>query len=135
MKITFGNVVSWIFGLLFISGGVINLRIDTVSALIYLLVGIFLIPRVRKRIEEGYDVSFSRWAVTLIAAIGYALTLPLVAGNLGYYVGTLTANIYLVVTEFRQIIIVGILALILAILYSEKKTLRREISKFRQENH
>lgn len=70
MEITVGKILSWIFGLLFTLGGVGSMIQSPIGGLIMAATGVFLIPNVRQRIDEEYDVSFSRWMVVLIAVIG-----------------------------------------------------------------
>jgi hypothetical protein len=70
MEITVGKILSWIFGLLFTLGGVGSMIEAPIGGLIMAATGIFLIPNVRQKIDEEYDVSFSRWMVVLIAVIG-----------------------------------------------------------------
>jgi hypothetical protein len=70
MEITVGKISSWIFGLLFTLGGVGSMIEAPIGGLIMASVGIFLIPNVRQKIDEKYDVSFSRWMVVLIVFIG-----------------------------------------------------------------
>jgi hypothetical protein len=70
MEITVGKILSWIFGLLFTLGGVGSMIQSPIGGLIMAATGIFLIPNVRQKIDEEYDVSFSRWMVVLIAVIG-----------------------------------------------------------------
>jgi hypothetical protein len=70
MKITVGKILSWIFGLLFTLGGVGSMVQSPIGGLIMAITGIFLIPNVRQKIDEEYDISFSRWMVVLISVIG-----------------------------------------------------------------
>lgn len=70
MEVTVGKISSWIFGLLFTLGGVGSMIEAPIGGLIMAVVGIFLIPNVRQKIDEKYDVSFSRWMVVLITFIG-----------------------------------------------------------------
>jgi len=70
MNITIGKVVSWTFGILFTLSGVGSMIESPIGGLIMAVTGIFLIPNVRQKIDQEYDLSFSRWMVVLIAVIG-----------------------------------------------------------------
>ena len=70
MELTVGKISSWIFGLLFTLSGVASIIESPIGGLIMAATGIFLIPNVRQKINEKYDLSFSRWMVVLIAVVG-----------------------------------------------------------------
>jgi len=73
MEITVGKAASWIFGVLFILGG-IGVLVDTpIGGIVMFLTGLFLIPNIREEISERFDIEFSRWVVVIIAVVDWEL--------------------------------------------------------------
>lgn len=72
-KITVGGILSSIFAILFILNGIILMPSSPFGGSIILLIGIFLIPNIRQKISEEYDLEFSTGVVVLIAIIGLGI--------------------------------------------------------------
>ena len=73
MEITLKKSIAWVFGILFILGG-IGMMVDSILAgVITLLVGLFIIPNVRQEISDRYDIEFSTWMVVIIAVVGLGI--------------------------------------------------------------
>lgn len=73
MDVTVKSVAAWFFGVIFIIGGLGMTTETLIGGLISALVGIFLIPNVRREISERYDINFSTWMVVLIAVVGLGI--------------------------------------------------------------
>lgn len=82
MDITLGKMASWIFGVLLIIAGLGAFMTNLASGIIYFVTGLFLIPNVREKISENYDINFSRWVVVLIAFIGIGLGGAMMQGSM-----------------------------------------------------
>lgn len=80
MEITLKKIIAWLFGVLFILGGLGSMVDSIVAGLIIFLVGIFLIPNVRQEIADRFEIEFSTWVIVLIAIVGlgaYGALMPL----------------------------------------------------------
>jgi hypothetical protein len=65
-----GELISWLFGVLFFIGGLGGFTFNIIYGLITTLLGLFLIPPSRSKFEEIIDYKFSRWSVVGIAFVG-----------------------------------------------------------------
>lgn len=73
MKITLRGLSSWFFGVIFLLAGLGSITSSTTTAVIWIITGLFLIPNIRQKINESYNIEFSTWVVVLLAVIGMGL--------------------------------------------------------------
>lgn len=84
MNLTIGKILSWLFGLSFLLGGLGSLEQSIPGGVALFITGIFLIPKVREAIADRFEVGFSRWLVVVITVVGlgiYGVFMPTSFGS------------------------------------------------------
>lgn len=81
MDITIGRLASWIFGAIFIVGGLGAMTQSVIGGIVLALTGVFLVPNVREMISDQYDLNFSRWVVVLIVLLGLGISSAMMPTN------------------------------------------------------
>ena len=81
MKLTLTGITSWLVGLLMILLGIAAIGTTIGGAVVLLIIGLFTLPTVRRRVTDSTGIEFSRWLVVGIVVVGAGTGMALISAN------------------------------------------------------
>lgn len=82
MELTLSKIISWVSGIGLLFLGVVSVFISVVGGIITVLIGLFALPPVRRRITDQTGIGFSRWLVLAVVVVGATAGVGIVGSNI-----------------------------------------------------